>query len=111
MSTTLDRLGTILVRDYGVAADRVTPEAALDSLGVDSLGTVELLWTVEDEFKIKLPTEPVELPTLADVVAYIDAAMASKGGASNGVEPAPKSADPAAPTASTAPTTPGVPVA
>lgn len=79
MSTTLDRLGTILVRDYRVALERLTPDAALDSLGVDSLGTVELLWTVEDEFKIKLPTEPVELPTLADVAAYIDAAIASQG--------------------------------
>ena len=33
----------------------------------------ELLFNVEDEFGITLPPEPVQLPTLGDVVNFIDA--------------------------------------
>ncbi len=76
MTATFERLKTILLRDYKLAPETLTPDAPLDALGIDSLGTVELLWNVEDEFKIKLPAEPVNLPTLGDVVRYIDTLMA-----------------------------------
>jgi acyl carrier protein len=76
MSTTFEHLSAILVRDYALAPDRLTPDAPLESLGIDSLGTVELLWTVEDAFKIKLPQDPVTLRTLGDVVRFIDELVA-----------------------------------
>jgi acyl carrier protein len=76
MTTTFEALGAILMRDYRLAPERLTLDAPLDSLGIDSLGTVELLWTVEDVFKIKLSGEPVDLPTLGDVVRYIDETVA-----------------------------------
>jgi acyl carrier protein len=76
MTTTFEALGAILMRDYRLAPEQLTPDAPLDSLGIDSLGTVELLWTVEDVFKIKLPAEPVDLPTLRDVVRFIDEIVA-----------------------------------
>jgi acyl carrier protein len=77
MNTTFERLLAILARDYKVDPSSSSLDAPLDGLGIDSLGTVELLWTVEDEFKIKLPAEPVDLHTLGDVVDYIDAVIAS----------------------------------
>jgi acyl carrier protein len=90
--TTLERLRTILVRDYKLAPEAVVPEAPLESLGIDSLGAAELLFNVEDEFGITLPPEPVQLPTVGDVVGYIDRLIAAKGGdgapASPAVEPA-----------------------
>jgi acyl carrier protein len=72
MPTTFDRLCLILSRDYTIAPDRLTFDAPLEELGIDSLGTVELLWTIEDDFKIKLPSEPVPLMTLGDVVHFVD---------------------------------------
>ena len=72
MTTTFERLSAILIKDYKFAPDRLTLDAPLEGLGIDSLGTVELLWNIEDAFKIKLPSEPVELPTLGDVVRYVD---------------------------------------
>ena len=72
MTTTFERLNAILVKDYKLQPVRLTPDAALESLGIDSLGTVELLWTIEDTFQIKLPSDPVDLSTLADVVRYVD---------------------------------------
>jgi acyl carrier protein len=72
MNGSFERLCEILARDYKLAPERLQPQATLDSLGIDSLGTVELLWSIEDTFQIKLPSEPVDLPTLADLVRYID---------------------------------------
>jgi acyl carrier protein len=78
MKTTFDRLTTLLVKDYRLPPDRLTLEAPLEDLGIDSLDTVELLWNIEDLFKIKLPAEPVHLPTLGDVVRYVDELVASQ---------------------------------
>ena len=78
MSNTFERLCAILVEHHKLPLDRLTLDAPLESLGIDSLGTVELLWHVEDAFKIKLPSEPVALPTLGDVVRYVDGLVAAE---------------------------------
>lgn len=70
--STYDRLQQILVTEYNLPAERLAPSARLDELGVDSLGVMELLFKVEEEFLIRLPSEQVELPTIGDVVNYID---------------------------------------
>lgn len=75
-STTFEQLSAILVRDYPLTPDRLTPAATLESLGIDSLGAVELLWSLEEVFKIKLPSEPGELHTLGDVVHFVDGLIA-----------------------------------
>ncbi len=79
MSTTFERLCAILVKEHQLGPERLTLQAPLDSLGIDSLGTVELLWNVETAFKIKLPTDPVGLVTLADVVRFVDELAAAQG--------------------------------
>lgn len=79
MTTTFERLCAILVKDHKLPPQRLTLDAPLESLGIDSLGTVELLWNVEDAFKIKLPSQPVDLPTLGDVVRYVDELVAAQG--------------------------------
>ncbi len=79
--TTLERLCAILAKDYAVEATTLTPDASLEALGIDSLGVAELLFNVEDEFRIALPPEPVQLPTVGDVVRYIDALVAAQHGA------------------------------
>jgi acyl carrier protein len=87
MSSTFERLCAILVADYRLQPDRLTPEAPLESLGIDSLGTVELLWTVEDAFQLKLPPDPVDLATLGDVVRYVDDLIAGQGATLAGAVP------------------------
>lgn len=80
MQTTYERLRAILVKDYKLDADQVTLDAPLESLGVDSLGLADLLFTVEDQFLIILPDEQVDLPTLGDVVNLIDGLIAAQSG-------------------------------
>lgn len=72
MTTTLTLLREILVSEYELDEQRLTPDASLEDLGVDSLGTIELLWTVEEQFGINLPSEPAPLATLGEVADYID---------------------------------------
>ncbi len=76
MTTTFERMKEILTKDYKLQPDRLALDAPLETLGIDSLGTVELLWNIEDAFGIKLPSDPVDLPTLGDVVRYVDELVA-----------------------------------
>jgi acyl carrier protein len=76
MTPTFDRMCSLLMREYLVPQDRLTPATPLAGLGIDSLGVVELLWSLEDTFHITLPTDAVEFGTLGDVVSCIDARVA-----------------------------------
>ena len=72
MPTTYERLRDILVKDYGVKSDAIAPETQLENLGVDSLGLADLLFTIEDEFKVTVSRDPVKLVSVAEVGDYID---------------------------------------
>jgi acyl carrier protein len=78
MSTTLDRLRLLLAKDYKLDPAALLPDAPLDELGIDSLGVAELMFNVEDEFRIAIPGEPVVLKTVGDVAAYIDGLIAAQ---------------------------------
>jgi acyl carrier protein len=78
MISTFERLRAILVKDYQLAPDTVTMQANLESLGIDSLGVAELLFSIEDEYRVTLPPEPAELNTVGEVVDYIDALVAGR---------------------------------
>lgn len=77
MPSTFERLRLILERDYKVDPATVTTASSLESLNIDSLGATELLFTIEDEFKVRVTKEPVDLTTVGDVVAYIDGMVAA----------------------------------
>ena len=78
MTTTFERLRSILIKDYKLAPDLLVADAPLDGLGIDSLGTAELLFKIEDEFGVNVPPDPVQLTTLGDVVAFIDDLVVSQ---------------------------------
>jgi len=80
-TTTYERLCQILISEHRLTADRLQPDAPLESLGIDSLATVELLWNVETAFAIKMPMQPPPLVTLADVTQWVDSLVALQGGA------------------------------
>ena len=94
MKTTFERLGAVLAKNHKVPPERLTLDAPLEALGIDSLGTLELFWNIEEEFRISLPNQPVTLPTVRHVVQYIDALVSAQS-----VNPAAGDAAPAAPPA------------
>jgi len=77
--STLETLQDILVRDYGLPRDRLSRDAALDTLGMDSLSLLELMFKIEDGFHVKIPGDPPsDLRTVEDVVGYIDGLIADR---------------------------------
>ena len=78
--TTLETLQTLLADSYKLDPGRIAPDATLETLGVDSLGLLEVLFEIEDRFGIQVPTERPELHTVADVAAYIDRLVAEQKG-------------------------------
>ena len=80
MTTSIERLREILMRDYQLDLDRLSLDAPLEGLGIDSLGVAELLFTIEDEFRITLPSDAVPLATVGDVARYIDELVAVQHG-------------------------------
>ena len=55
------RLTDVLVSELGLDADKISDGAHFEEdLDVDSLGVVELLMALEDEFDVKIPDEEAE---------------------------------------------------
>ncbi|HEX4332297.1 MAG TPA: phosphopantetheine-binding protein [Usitatibacter sp.] len=74
--SSLERLRALLQRELDLPADSLQPQASLESLGIDSLRMIEIVFTIEDEFKVAVRAEPAELrerlKTLGDLAAYVD---------------------------------------
>jgi acyl carrier protein len=85
--TTTARIIAMLVKDFKVDPDRLSPAARLEDIGIDSIGVAELLFNIEDEFHLKLPDVPLDLATFGDVVRYVDEQI--------GAQCTPPAADPA----------------
>jgi acyl carrier protein len=80
--TTLQSVQAILKANFDLSPDVLQPDAKLEDLAIDSLSVVEVLFAVEDEFKVKVPSEPmasqVQMKTISDLVAYVDKLMAEQ---------------------------------
>ena len=68
----------MMVEQFDLKLENLTPDATLESLGLDSLSVIEFMFNLEDELKIKLPDERVELRTLQDVTNLVDRIVAEQ---------------------------------
>ncbi len=56
-----ERMNGVLVSELGLDASKIKDDAHFEEdLDVDSLGVVELLMALEDEFDVKIPDEEAE---------------------------------------------------
>ncbi|HEX4728400.1 MAG TPA: acyl carrier protein [Jatrophihabitans sp.] len=63
-----DELKSILVKDIGLAADHIRPDATLGEAGMDSLAMVELSLVLEKRHSITLTDdELIETATVAEI--------------------------------------------
>jgi acyl carrier protein len=87
-ATTLARLHALLAKDFELKAEQLHPDARLEDLDIDSLRMIEILFSVEDAFKIAVPAEQAELrekvKTVGDLAAYIDTLVAEQHGSARG---------------------------
>jgi acyl carrier protein len=82
MSDTFNQLKEILIKRFDAEEARVTPDAAIVDIGLDSLTLMEFIFAAEDHFELRLPEEKLDPRqaglTLAEVAAAIDAERAAK---------------------------------
>jgi acyl carrier protein len=71
----LDKVKAVVVDQLNVEDDEVVEDASfIDDLGADSLGIVELVMALEEEFGISIPDEDAEsIKTVGDAISYIQA--------------------------------------
>ena len=79
MLDTFTVLRDILVNKFETELASITPDATLETLDIDSLDTVDLLFEREDKFDIKVSNDQVKITTLQDVVDLIDRLRVEQG--------------------------------
>ncbi len=79
--SSLQTIQRMMVEQFDLKLEDLTPEAQLESLGLDSLSVIEFMFNIEDEFKIKLSDIPLEnIKTLQDVINIIEKQVAEQHG-------------------------------
>lgn len=68
---TIDIVKEVLVENLDLESDKITEDATLESLGVDSLDMVELICDLEEKCEIEFG-EPEGIETIGQLVAHID---------------------------------------
>lgn len=70
----MSRIQEIVVEHLGVKPAQVTPDAHfINDLGADSLGTVELIMSLEEAFDLDIPDDQAEqIRTVGDALVYIE---------------------------------------
>lgn len=69
-----EKIKAILAEQFDVEDDSLTMSTDIaDDLGADSLDVVEVLMSIEDEFKVEILDEDIEkIKTIGDLVTYIE---------------------------------------
>ena len=74
MATVSERLRSIIVEQLGVEESEVVPGASFtEDLNADSLDLVELIMSLEEEFKLQISDEDAEkITTVGEAEEYIE---------------------------------------
>lgn len=78
--SSLQTIQRMMVEQFDLKPEDLNPDAQLEGLGLDSLSVIEFMFYLEDELKIKLPDERVEIKTVGDVVNLLDKIIAEQKG-------------------------------
>lgn len=78
--SSLQIIQRMMIEQFDLKLEDLNPDAQLENLGLDSLSVIEFMFNLEDELKIKLPDERVEIKTIGDVVNLLDKIIAEQKG-------------------------------
>jgi len=51
----------VLIEKFQVSQDQIKPDIPLKDLGLDSLQLMEFVFAIEDEFKLRIPEDQLDL--------------------------------------------------
>jgi acyl carrier protein len=82
MSSVQDTIFDIIAKESGIDRAKITPDATLKDLEIQSLDAVQILFEIEDHFKITMPDRDPNFDTesvkgLIDTVEKLVAAQGS----------------------------------
>ena len=80
--STLQTIQRMMVEQFELKAEDLAPDAQLEALGLDSLSVIEFMFSIEDEFHIKLPDERVEIKTIQDITTIVERLVTEQRAAS-----------------------------
>ena len=83
MSSVEDSIFDIIAKESGIDRAKITPEATLKDLDIQSLDAVQILFEIEDHFKITMPDRDPNFDTesvkgLVETVEKLLAEQAAK---------------------------------
>lgn len=83
MSSTQQTLIEIIAKESRLPVESISMDATMKDLDIHSLDAIQVIFEVEDRFKISISDRDAEYgaSTVADLVAAIDAAVARKAAA------------------------------
>jgi acyl carrier protein len=76
----MDRVAKVVAKALGRSLDSITPDFEL-SQETDSLGVVEAIMALEDEFGLDFGEDALEPHTIRQIAAYVDALLTTQHGA------------------------------
>ena len=79
MSNTIaDRVISVIARVRKIPPEEISLDGTFVELGIDSLGTIDLLFELEEEFDIEIPDDDaLQMETIAEVVSSLEEFLAS----------------------------------
>ena len=86
--STQEKIRAIIAEQALLDVSDVADDATLDDLGIDSLGIVEVIYALEEEFGISVPfnsndpeANDFDISSLASIATAVDQLVAAKTGA------------------------------
>ncbi len=70
-----ERIATYLSQQMGIDVETIHEDTTFESLGIDSLDTVEMVMDLEEDLGIELELEE-KVTTVGDLADFIDSKMA-----------------------------------
>ena len=69
-----EKIANYLASQLDMSAEEITADTTFESLGVDSLDTVEMVMDLEDELGVELELEE-KIATVGELVAFIESKL------------------------------------
>ena len=69
-----EKIANYLSAQLDISVDEISPDTTFESLGVDSLDTVEMVMDLEDELGVELELEE-KIATIGELVAFVESKL------------------------------------
>ena len=78
-----ERVISVIATTQRIPREKISPESTFEELGLDSLDSVNILFALEEEFKINIPDDDArEIRGVKQMIEGIEKLLAAPGGAS-----------------------------